>query len=171
MQIILPLFLFSLAQATTAQHARRQDPPPTADEPCTVFGSYLCKANSLYQCSYEADLTLGYRFLWNCGTDVCTVSPAFTGCAPGPPTTTTSSTTTHTSTTSKTTTTTSATSTTTTGPICQFGAWRCVGETLEQCGYLAGGVLDWRWISQCPLNQFCNANGPNGFVGCQLTPP
>ncbi|KAJ3064512.1 hypothetical protein HDU98_012088 [Podochytrium sp. JEL0797] len=161
MQIIfLPLFLFSLAQAAAAQHARRQNSPPPANDPCTVNDSYLCKANSLYKCSYEENLTLGYRFLSSCGKDECIVSPTFTGCFSGPPTT-------RTSTTSKTTT----TATTMTDPICRFGAWRCVGETLEQCGFVDTGVLDWRWISQCPVNQFCNANGPNGFAGCQSTPP
>ncbi|KAJ3058813.1 hypothetical protein HDU98_005129, partial [Podochytrium sp. JEL0797] len=211
----LPVALFSLAQASTTQHARRQDPPSATDDPCTASGTYLCKANNLYQCSYEADLTLGYRllwncgndactisptfsgcssgsttttsqatnaqlarrqdtppatdepctvfyqcsyeadftlgyrFLWNCGSDVCTVSPAFTGCAPGSTTTTTSlstspstSSTTSATTATASTVTSAVTTTTSTGPICQFGAWRCVGATLEQCGFVDRGVLD-----------------------------
>ncbi|KAJ3030158.1 UNVERIFIED_CONTAM: hypothetical protein HDU68_009932 [Siphonaria sp. JEL0065] len=93
-------------------------------------------------------------------------------------TTTTSTTTTTTTlritTTSTTTTTTVPTTTTTTtiatSPVtCSFGAWRCDGSVLQQCGYLASG-LEWRWISKCPVGQYCNANGPNGWAGCQLTP-
>ncbi|KAI8827694.1 hypothetical protein BJ741DRAFT_714159 [Chytriomyces cf. hyalinus JEL632] len=120
------------------------------NQPCTTFGAYRCEGTSLFQCGYTTGNKLVWRLLWDCGSDLtCTVVPGgFVGCtAPAYEKLTkekeeyyeeeydecsadykfedkhcqygdcaakyTRS-------------------------VCKFGAWRCKGNAVQQCGYVAG---------------------------------
>ncbi|KAI8609856.1 hypothetical protein BC830DRAFT_1140974 [Chytriomyces sp. MP71] len=157
---------------------------PEYSSQCT-FGAYKCDGNRLYQCAYVDTSKLDYRLLWDCGSsDRCTIEDSgYVGCIPkgydykthdwqsdagsrygvadAPVAYNTPSS--------------SKINNPETKQYPQscstFGAWKCEGRTLFQCGYVAGPRLAFRWTAECPVGQFCNANGPNGFVGCQLTNP
>ncbi|TPX66310.1 hypothetical protein CcCBS67573_g07878 [Chytriomyces confervae] len=177
------LTLVSLMVQVSATATYAASKTSIENQPCQTFGAYRCDGTSLFQCGYTTGNKLVWRLLWDCGSDLtCTVVPGgFVGCtAPayeklvkekeeyyeeeydecsadykfedkhcqyGD------------------------CAAKYLRSVCKFGAWRCKGNAVQQCGYVAGNVLQWRWVGQCPKGQFCNANGPNGFVGCQLTKP
>ncbi|TPX70951.1 hypothetical protein CcCBS67573_g06394 [Chytriomyces confervae] len=177
------LTLVSLMVQVSATATYAPSKTSIENQPCQTFGAYRCDGTSLFQCGYTTGNKLVWRLLWDCGSDLtCTVVPGgFVGCtAPayeklakekeeyyeeeydecsadykfedkhcqyGDCAAKYSR------------------------SVCKFGAWRCKGNAVQQCGYVAGNVLQWRWVGECPKGQFCNANGPNGFVGCQLTKP
>ncbi|KAI8615326.1 hypothetical protein BC830DRAFT_1123220 [Chytriomyces sp. MP71] len=172
-----------------ASRASPRDYTPDYSSQCT-FGAYKCDGNLLYQCAYVDTTTLAYRLLWDCGSsDHCTIEETgYVGCIPegfdckthewhadagsrygvsDPYSQDTSYDAYPTS---------YADNSRPEGKqylqsCSTFGAWKCEGRALFQCGYVAGPRLAFRWTAVCPVGQFCNANGPNGFVGCQLTAP
>ncbi|KAJ3226501.1 hypothetical protein HDU81_007273, partial [Chytriomyces hyalinus] len=50
-------------------------------------------------------------------------------------------------------------------PCATFGAYRCDGTSLFQCGYTTGNKLVWRLLWDCGSDLTCTIV-PGGFVGC-----
>ncbi|ORY30722.1 glycoside hydrolase [Rhizoclosmatium globosum] len=46
---------------------------------------------------------------------------------------------------------------------CTFGAYQCSGQSLNQCAYGAGGVLNWTLLQTCGTGTYCTTSG---YVGC-----
>ncbi|KAJ3229410.1 hypothetical protein HDU78_009070, partial [Chytriomyces hyalinus] len=153
------LTLVSLMVQVSATATYAPSKTSIENQPCQTFGAYRCDGTSLFQCGYTTGNKLVWRLLWDCGSDLtCTVVPGgFVGCtAPayeklgkekeeyyeeeydecsadykyedkhcqyGDCAAKYSR------------------------SVCKFGAWRCKGNAVQQCGYVAGNVLQWRWVA------------------------